>query len=180
MTVGGSALTSYSSISGLAGATQGWYWDPVQQLTHVKVASSTSTRSVVLTGVDKAAYEAEFASGSGTSTNTNHTGYTGTGFVDSFDASGDSVTFDTHVSTAGIYQVTLRYANATGGTATRTVTIDGTVAGTVSMPSLANWDTWATANLSVSLGAGHHTISISWASGDSGAINLDSLSLVRP
>lgn len=180
VTVGGSALASYSSISGLAGATQGWYWDRVQQLTHVKVASSTSTRSVVLTGVDKAAYEAEFASGSGTSTNTNHTGYTGTGFVDSFDVSGDSVTFDTHVSTAGTYQVTLRYANATGGTATRTVTIDGTVVGTVSMPSLANWDTWATANLSVGLSAGHHTISISWASGDSGAINLDSLSLVRP
>ncbi|MHB1472625.1 MAG: TIM-barrel domain-containing protein [Dermatophilaceae bacterium] len=176
----GSTLTGYSSIAALAAASEGWYWDPIQQLTHVKTASSVSARSVVLTGVDKASYEAEFGSASGTSTNTNHPGFTGTGFVDAFDATGDSVTLDVNAATAGDHVLRFRYANATGTTATRTLYIDGVASGSVSLPTLADWDTWGNASITKTLTAGKHTIKLSWDSGNAGAINLDNLTVARP
>lgn len=180
VTRNGSTLTSYSTLAGLKAASEGWYWDPVQQLTFVKLPASGSARTVVLNGVDKAAYEAEFASGTNTSTNTNHADYTGTGFVDGFEASGDSLSFGVYADASGTHQLRFRYANATGSTATRTIYVDGVAVGTLSLPSLANWDTWGTASLSTSLSAGAHTIRIAYDSGNSGAINVDNLTLARP
>jgi hypothetical protein len=134
---------------------------------------------VVLNGVDKAAYEAEFGSNTNVTTNTNHPGYTGTGFVDGFTASGDSVSVDAH-SVSGAHNLKFRYANGSGVTATRTVYVDGVSAGTVSLPATANWDTWGTATLTVSLTAGKHAIRLSYDSGSTGAINLDNVTVARP
>ncbi len=180
VTADGTTLTGYSSIIALAAAGQGWYWDPTGQLTHVKISAATGARTVTLSGVDKAAYEAEFATGSGTTTNTNHAGYTGTGFVDGFETISDNVTFDIYASEAASYQLIARYANATGSAATRTVWVDGSNIGTISMPSLANWDTWSTAAVTTTLAAGKHSVKISFESSDTTAINLDNLTLVRP
>lgn len=179
VTRGGTALTAQASIAALTSAAEGWYWDPVQQFTHVKLASSTGARSVVLAGVDKAAYEAEFGDRGGTSTNTDHLGYTGTGFVDGFDAAGDSVTVEVN-TVAGDHKLQLRYANATGSTATRTVSVDGVSAGTVSLPSLATWDTWGVATLTKTLTAGKHAVKVSFDAGNAGAINLDNITAARP
>lgn len=177
VTRNGSPLTSYSTLAGLKSASEGWYWDPALQATLVKLPASGSARTVVLNGVNKAAYEAEFATGVGTATNTDHPGYTGTGFVDNFESLGDGVTFDINADATGDYTLRFRYANATGSTATRTITIDGVNAGTISLPSLANWDTWGTATLSASLGQGTHTIRIGYDTGNAQAINLDNLEL---
>ncbi len=180
VTAAGTALTAYSSVAALAAATTGYYWDPVQQLTFVKLASSGSSRSVVLSGVDKAGYEAEFATGTGTSTNTNHSGYTGTGFVDGFETVGDAVTTDVYASTTGTHVLKFRYSNGSGTTATRSVSVDGVVVGTLSLPPTANWDTWSTANLSTSLTTGKHAVALTYASGNSTGINFDNLVVARP
>lgn len=180
VTVGGSALTAYSSVAALAAATTGYYWDPVQQLTYVKLASSASSRSVVLNGVDKAGYEAEFGVGAGTSTNTNHTGYTGTGFVDGFETVGDSVAIDAHAQVTGSHVLKFRYSNGSGATATRTVLVDGVSIGTLTMPPTANWDTWATASITTSLTAGKRSVRLSFGSGNSTGINYDNLVVARP
>lgn len=180
VTRGGTALTGYGTVAALKAAAEGWYWDPVQQLTYVKLPASASGRSVVLSGVDKAAYEAEFGSNTGTGTNTDHPGYTGTGFVDSFDAQGDAVSVDVQADVTGSHALRFRFANATGGTATRTLYVDGTLVGTVSFPNQANWDTWATAVLNVTLGSGRHTLRLAWDPGDARAINLDSVTVARP
>jgi alpha-glucosidase (family GH31 glycosyl hydrolase) len=179
VTRSGTTLTEHASVVALSSATEGWYWDPVQQLTFVKLPSSASARSVVLNGVDKAAYEAEFGTNVNVSTNTNHPGYTGTGFVEGFTASGDSVTVDAQ-SVSGSHNLKFRYANGSGTTATRTVSVDGVSVGTVSLPATANWDTWATATLSVSLTAGRHAIRLSYDSGNTGAVNLDNVTVARP
>ncbi len=155
-----STLTGYSTLAALKSASEGWYWDPVLQATLVKLPSSGSSRTVVLNGVNKAAYEAEFASGDGTANNTNHTGYTGTGFTDSFDTLGEGLNFSTTADASGAYQLQFRYANATGSSATRTISVDGVSAGTLTLPSLANWDTWGTATLTATLGQGTHNIRI--------------------
>ncbi|MFD9944284.1 TIM-barrel domain-containing protein [Nonomuraea sp. NPDC059023] len=167
--------TARATLADLKAASEGWWWDPVQQLTHVKLASATGNRTIVLNGVDKAAYEAEFAAGTGTSTNNNHPGYTGTGFVDGFAQAGDAVTFQVKADAAGSHQLKFRYSTTVA--ATRTVYVDGVSAGTLSLPAQPNWDTWGTATLPVSLTAGAHTIKIEYASN---GINLDNLVVARP
>ncbi|MDQ3927633.1 MAG: carbohydrate-binding protein, partial [Chloroflexota bacterium] len=87
--------------------------------------------------------EAETATRVGVTTNTNHAGYTGTGFVDGFDAVGDSITWSVNFPETRDYSLVFRYANSTGGTATRNVYVDGTLLGQVSFSNQANWDTWA-------------------------------------
>jgi len=178
VTRNGAALAPVSSLSALAATAEGWYWDPIQQLTHVKTAAATSARTVVLAGVDKAAYEAEFGDRTGAGVNANHAGFTGTGFVDNFDAAGESVTVETH-SAAGAHTLKFRYANATGSAATRRIYVDGVVVGTVTFPTTASWSSWGTATLNVNLAAGKHSMRISYDAGDTSAINLDNVTVAR-
>lgn len=180
VTVAGAALTQYSSASALNAASTGYWWDARQQLTHVKVASSTSARSVVLNGVDKAAYEAEFGAGVGTGVNTNHPGYTGTGFVDGFETVGDSVSTDVSAAVTGSHHLRIRYANGATSSATRTVLVDGASVGTITLPPTGSWDTWGEVTLPVTLTAGKRTIRLSMNVGDVTGINYDNLVVARP
>jgi len=125
-------------------------------------------------------YEAESASRSaGLTVASDHPGYTGTGFVANFGAVGDSVTFTVNAAEARRYSLVLRYANATAGDATRTVSVDGAVIGRVVMPKDTSWDNWHYDSdiVTPTLTAGNHTVTIAVASGDSGYINLDNLVL---
>lgn len=177
--VAGSTLTEFGSVGALAAATTGWYWDSTQQLTYVKIASNDAARSVVLNGVDKASYEAEFGAHTSVTTNTNHAGYTGVGFVDGFATAGDAVEFDVWAESSGTHQLSFRYSNGAATAGARTVYVDGVSAGTLSLPPTGAWDQWATASLSRSLSPGRHTVRIEYASGSSGGINLDNLVLAR-
>lgn len=120
-------------------------------------------------------YEAEDAIKTGVAVDTDHSGYSGSGFVDQFDSSSDGVSFYVHAPVDGWYDLGLRYANATGGTATRRVTVDGVQVGFASLPNQANWDVWATATLPVQLKAGARQVNIGY--GGVGAINLDYIEL---
>jgi dextranase len=140
------------------------YWDMV----YIKRTVTAPANNV---------YEAENAIKTNVSVNTNHTGYTGTGFVDCFAESGDEVTFQIKVPSDNNYTLTFKYANNTGYTATKHIYIDGSYAGTLNMSNLSNWDTWSTASLSKYLGEGIHTVCIYYASDDNHAINLDSLTV---
>ncbi len=177
--VGGSALTEVGSVAALAAASTGWFWDAVQQLTSIKVAASTSARTIALTGVDKAAYEAEFAAQTGVGTNTDHPGYTGTGFVDGFATSGDAVQFDVWADANATHQLRVRYGNGAATSAVRTVRVDGTSVGTLTLPSTGSWDSWGIASIGASLAPGRHTVRIEYDSGSAGGINLDNLVLAR-
>lgn len=179
ITVAGSALSEVASVSALASASTGWFWDSVQQLTYVKVGTSTSTRTIVLNGIDKAAYEAEFAAHTAVGTNTDHPGYTGVGFVDGFAQSGDAVEFDVWADASGTHQLRFRYGNGATTSAVRSIRVDGTSIGTLTLPSTGSWDTWGTASIGAALTPGRHTVRIEYASGSAGGINLDNLVLAR-
>lgn len=172
-------LGEVATAAALAAATSGWYWDAEQQLSYVKVAASSTTRSIALTGIDKAAYEAEFATHTGVGTNDDHPGYTGTGFVDGFASSGDAVEFDVWADASGTHQLRFRYANGVAAAATREVLVDGVPLGTLSLPTTGSWDQWGAASLSTSLSPGRHTVRIRYGTASSGGINLDSLALAR-
>lgn len=121
-------------------------------------------------------YEAEDATLSGVAVDTDHPGYTGTGFVDQYGEAGDYVEFNITVPEERTYALVFRYGNATGGTVDRTVSVDGAPVGQVAFPTNAGWDTWEyDAYLATPLTAGSHTVRL--AADTTGFINLDSLTL---
>lgn len=125
-------------------------------------------------------YEAETAALNGVSVNTNHPGYTGSGFIDGFGENGDSVEFTINVPEEGWYGLVFRYANATGNRNTRSLYVDGTFKNQIKMKFLPqpNWDTWKfDVSDTVWLTPGTHKIKLQKDPADSGYINLDSLTL---
>ncbi|KAA2256090.1 DUF5110 domain-containing protein [Solihabitans fulvus] len=113
---------------------------------------------------------------------TDHANYTGAGFVAGFTGAGAQISWSTTgIPAAGDYAVSFRYANSTGGdgqNTTRTVslTANGTTS-RVSLPTTANWDTWAVASTTVHLAAGTDPVSIACGTGDSCNVNVDSIAV---
>ncbi|WP_353942308.1 CBM35 domain-containing protein [Streptomyces sp. HUAS MG91] len=126
-------------------------------------------------------YQAESAALSGGAVvQSDHTGFTGGGFVGGYtDAAkgAATTTFTVTAASAGAHTAALRYANGTGSTQTLSLYVRGTKAGTVSLPATADWNTWSTVTSPVTLTAGSNTIGYVFGSADSGNVNLDALTL---
>ncbi|MFB6791843.1 family 16 glycoside hydrolase [Streptomyces olivaceus] len=123
-------------------------------------------------------YEAEEARLTGTAgIDTDHTGYSGSGFVDRWDTEGKgAATFDVSVPESGTYDVGLRYSNGPDpfeGTKSLSLYADGEKVRRTQLPSTGDWDTWSTKTERLRLGKGHHTISYRYDAGDTGHVNLD-------
>jgi len=120
-------------------------------------------------------YEAESATLSGgANTNTNHTGYSGAGFVEGFiNNTTAQVSFAITGATGGSYTITLHYS-AGGGTSTNTgLYVNGTKIKNISCPATTNWDTWADETETVSLITGNNTIAYKAETSSGNCINLD-------
>ena len=119
--------------------------------------------------------EAENASlGGGTGINTNHAGYSGSGFIDNFIAYGAYTEFSFSVAEEGTYYVTLRYAN--GGTTTKTLSlyVNGTDVKQTQLPTAnKDWDHWMSKTELLTLNSGTNIIRYQYDPGDTGWINLD-------
>ncbi|MDX3246405.1 PQQ-dependent sugar dehydrogenase [Streptomyces sp. ME18-1-4] len=108
---------------------------------------------------------------------TNHTGYTGTGFVDYTNIKGSYVEFTVSAAAAGTSSLTLRYANGTAVDRPMDISAGGTVvASGVSFPATADWNTWASKSLDIPLTAGTNKIRAT-ATTDNGGPNLDRISI---
>ncbi|MFJ6728443.1 family 16 glycoside hydrolase [Streptomyces sp. NPDC091281] len=131
-----------------------------------------------------ALYEAEDAQLTGTAgVNTDHPGYSGSGFVDRYHTEGRAATtFDVTVPEAGDYAVNLRYSNGPNpyqGTKSLSLYANGERLRQTSLPSTGTWDAWSTKTERVTLRAGHNTVAYRFDAGDAGHVNLD-LITVRP
>ncbi len=76
--------------------------------------------------------------GGGAVVATDHTGYTGTGFVGGFtDANKGNAqaAFSVSAAQAGNYPLTMRYANGTGSAHSLTILVDGVSAGSAGFPA---------------------------------------------
>ncbi|MGJ5752129.1 glucose/arabinose dehydrogenase [Streptomyces puniciscabiei] len=125
-------------------------------------------------------YQAEDALISQGAVATNHTGYTGTGFVDYTNTRGSYVEFTVGAASAGPASVTLRYANGTAADRPMDLSVNGTVvAPAVSFPGTPDWNTWAARSVTVTLKAGSNKIRAT-ATTANGGPNLDRLSLGTP
>lgn len=122
-------------------------------------------------------YEAEEANGLLLALESKYAGFSGFGYVSTFMAKPQSVSFDVEAS-AGSYRVDWRYSAMTG-TATRSVLVDGKlVTPTQSFPATAAWDQWAVSSTVVALNGGKATIQLLYDNSSSGALNLDRIDLI--
>jgi hypothetical protein len=126
-------------------------------------------------------YEAENGTVSGgTSVASDHTGYTGSGFAVTSGTQGTAITVLATVVTAGTYTVTIRYANGPYPSVeakTLSFYTNGTKIGQLAFPATTDWNTWGTITTSVSLAAGSNALTLQVDSGNTGWLNLDTLTL---
>ncbi len=102
----------------------------------------------------------------------NHAGFTGSGFVNTDNYTGNWVEFSVDVPAAGTYTLTLRYAN--GSTARPfSVAVNGTTQiNSLAINSTGAWATWAEQTTTLQLQAGVNTIRMV-ALNSGGAANID-------
>ena len=124
-------------------------------------------------------YEAETATLSGgTTTASDHTGYTGTSFVGGFtdvNKGTASVQFSVNVSTEASYTSTLKYSNGNADTRSLSIYVNGIKIKQTSLTSTTNWNTWGTVTETLTLNSGTNTITYKYDSSDSGNVNIDNI-----
>ncbi len=119
-------------------------------------------------------YQAESAVISQGVVESNHAGFTGTGFVNLDNVAGSYVEFAVTATAAGNATVTIRYANGT--TANRPMSVNGT---TLNFPGTGAWTTWGNASLTLPVVAGTNLIRLTSTTA-SGGPNLDCLDFAGP
>jgi hypothetical protein len=107
---------------------------------------------------------------------TNHTGFTGTGFVDYNAAAGSYVQWTVTPAAAGSVTLAFRYANGSTANRPMNITVNGGTAKAVNFPGTGSWNTWATAKVTMTLKAGSNTIRAT-ATTAAGGPNTDWLEL---
>lgn len=120
-------------------------------------------------------YEAEVAPAVCQGTiDTNHSGYSGSGFCNGANALSGYAQFTVTAAAAGTTTVGARFAN--GGTSARPVNlvVNGATVGTVSFEPTGAWSTWSTKTMTVSLNAGNNTIRLDPTTA-AGLTNIDYL-----
>jgi alpha-galactosidase len=157
-------------------------WSKAVRSTTGTISASVPPHATVLYRVAKAAggttrYEAESASlSAGGTVDSNHAGYSGTGFANGANATGSYVEWQV---TGPASELTFGYANGTTAARPVDVSVDGTVAAAgVPFPPTGAWTTWSTVTRALSLAAGPHTVRVTATTAD-GPANLDYLD-VRP
>jgi hypothetical protein len=123
--------------------------------------------------------EAENASLSGGAVvNTDHTGYSGSGFVAGYYNSTTAQTsFTANVSSAGSHTLNLRYSAGNGTSTNTALYVNGTKIKDITCNATADWNTWANETETVTLNAGNNTIAYKADTASTTPINLDYLTV---
>ncbi|WP_370948365.1 cellulase family glycosylhydrolase [Amycolatopsis sp. cg5] len=121
-------------------------------------------------------YEAENAVISKGVVESNHAGFTGTGFVNYDNTTGGYIEYTVTAAQAGSAKLTFRYANGTTANRPLDISVNGTlVSDNLAFPGTGAWTTWKTATVTASLPAGTSKIRATVAGTD--GPNSDSLSV---
>ncbi|KAB2352640.1 discoidin domain-containing protein [Actinomadura rudentiformis] len=107
----------------------------------------------------------------------NHAGFTGSGFVNYTNVAGSYVEFTVNAAQAGNATLTLRYANGTTTDRPMDIVVNGAVVSAArSFAGTGAWTSWATTTLTVPLNAGANTIRAT-ATTANGGPNLDKITI---
>jgi len=124
-------------------------------------------------------YQAENATVSGAVKTSANSGFTGTGYVDFVNASGDFIDWTVSIPSTGDYNLIFRYAN--GGSTNRPLklTLDGnTINSGLAFNPTGSWVTWKTSTQKTRISSGLHHVRLT-AIGSSGP-NIDYLQTSGP
>ncbi|GGU85856.1 alpha-L-fucosidase [Lentzea flava] len=122
-------------------------------------------------------YEAENGVVSQGVVESNHAGFSGSGFVNYDNVAGSAVEFKVSSDVAGPRQVTLRFANGTTANRPLDISVNGSLAvDEQAFASTGAWTTWQTVTLTLDLAAGENTIR-AVATTANGGPNLDYLEI---
>lgn len=125
-------------------------------------------------------YQAESGTISQGVVESNHTGYTGTGFVNYNNLTGSYVQFAVNAAAAGPASLVFRFANGTTTDRPMTIAVNGTSVGTAkSFPGTGAWTTWQEVTINTTLNAGTNTVRAT-ATTANGGPNLDRLRVDAP
>lgn len=125
-------------------------------------------------------YEAENAELSGNAmVDTEHPGYSGTGFVGGLWVSNSAVTFKVTAANAGSYSVKLGYGLGFNDDRTLSMYVNGQKMKQVDFFSLKSWDSWADRYDNVFLKEGENTIMYKYDDSDTGNVNLDYITVTE-
>jgi exo-1,4-beta-D-glucosaminidase len=139
--------------------------------------SNQVTASTSGGGGGPADYQAENAVITQGAVESNHTGYTGTGFVNYDNVTGSAVEWTVNAAAAGGADVVIRFSNGTTVNRPMNIAVNGTVVATgVGFPATANWDTWQTVTVHVTLAAGANKIKAT-ATTANGGPNVDKITV---
>lgn len=108
-----------------------------------------------------AVYEAEDAILSGTTVGTSVTGFTGTGYVESFDDAADSLTFTIISDTAKLYDLKLKYSAPYGPKNTR-LSLNNASGGDVSLAETTDWLVADAGQVLLNAGTNTVTLTTNW------------------
>lgn len=107
----------------------------------------------------------------------NHSGYTGTGFVDYTNETGSYVEWTVNVASSGTYTLTFRYANGTTTNRPTDIYVNGSkVISNLAFNGTGAWNSWSTQTANVSLNSGINKIRAT-ATTSNGGPNMDRLDL---
>ncbi|MEU7749817.1 glycosyl hydrolase family 28 protein [Nonomuraea sp. NPDC049158] len=122
-------------------------------------------------------YQAENATISQGVVESNHAGFTGTGFVNYDNLVGSYVEFAVTAAQAGNATVVLRFANGTTSNRPMDITVNGVLTSDeLAFPATGAWTTWTTATVTVPLNAGANVIRAT-STTTGGGPNLDKISV---
>jgi len=125
-------------------------------------------------------YEAEEATLINLSSNNNHSGFNGFGFVEEIIDTGDAIEFTIYAPTSGLYTLNAHYAMGTDGVAgdrTLSIYINGIDTVQKTFTSTGDWATWSNTSQTVTLQAGINIVKYQLDSDDTGWINLDYITI---
>ncbi|SEG95846.1 Carbohydrate binding module (family 35) [Nonomuraea solani] len=119
-------------------------------------------------------YEAENATISQGAVESNHAGFSGTGFVNYDNVAGSFIEFSVSAATAGTATLTFRFANGTTANRPMTIAVNGATVQTRDFPGTGAWTTWQSTSVSAQLVAGSNSVRAT-ATTAGGGPNLDYL-----
>jgi Domain of Unknown Function (DUF1080)/Carbohydrate binding module (family 35) len=122
-------------------------------------------------------YEAENGTIFHGTVDSDHAGFTGTGFVNLTNEVGSYLQLNVNAPIGGSATLTFRYSNGTTTNRPADISVNGGTATRVNFPSTSVWTTWANASLTTTLNSGTNTVRLTSVTAD-GAANIDSLTVV--
>jgi len=104
----------------------------------------------------------------------NNSGYTGTGFANTTNATAKGVNWRISTPSSGTYTLAWRHANGSAARTAKLIVGGSTLVSSINFPATGAWTTWATVSVDVTLGAG--TLDIRLEANTSGGLsNIDYL-----